>query len=92
MQILINIELNLYWTFFLSTCKCQFSYFWFVKKISKVLEEKKQFEKNQIIKLNIGGVRFHTTYETLTSKGDNYISSLVTSEKIPVILDKEGKY
>jgi hypothetical protein len=47
-------------------------------------------DKASIIKLNIGGVKFQTTLETILSKGDNFISSLVLSDKIPVSTDSDG--
>ena len=44
-----------------------------------------------IVKLNIGGIRFETTYVTLSCKGENFFTSLC-SEKIPSTKDENGYY
>jgi hypothetical protein len=45
----------------------------------------------EIVKLNIGGVKYVTTAQTLTRNGDNYFTSLL-SKRIPPTLDNEGYY
>jgi hypothetical protein len=45
--------------------------------------------KTTIVKLNLGGVKYMTTEETLTSKGKNFFSGIVES-KIPMEKDEEG--
>ncbi len=45
----------------------------------------------EIVKLNIGGIKYVTTAQTLTRHGDNYFSSLL-SKRIPPTLDDEGNY
>ena len=44
-----------------------------------------------IVKLNIGGVKYETTAQTLTRHGDNYFASLL-SKRIPPTLDEQGYY
>eukprot|EP01080_Neovahlkampfia_damariscottae_P011197 gene11197-4017_t len=45
--------------------------------------------KTTIIKLNVGGKKYMTTAETLTSKGKNFFSGIVES-KIPIESDENG--
>jgi hypothetical protein len=45
--------------------------------------------KTTIVKLNLGGVKYMTTEETLTSKGKNFFTGIVES-KIPMEKDEEG--
>jgi hypothetical protein len=45
--------------------------------------------KTTIMKLNVGGIKYMTTEETLTSKGKNFFSGIVES-KIPIEKDEEG--
>ena len=48
-----------------------------------------------IIKLNVGGRRFMTTYATLRSKGTNFLTKLIDNDlqhKIPSAKDEQGYY
>jgi len=45
----------------------------------------------QIICLNVGGTMFSTTRATLTDKGDNYFTSLL-SGRFKTSKDKEGVF
>eukprot|EP01103_Thecamoeba_quadrilineata_P011916 TRINITY_DN2959_c0_g1_i2.p1 TRINITY_DN2959_c0_g1~~TRINITY_DN2959_c0_g1_i2.p1 ORF type:complete len:614 (+),score=149.84 TRINITY_DN2959_c0_g1_i2:42-1883(+) len=47
--------------------------------------------RSQIIKLNIGGLKYQTTVGTLTETGDNYFSSIL-SGLFQITLDEEGYY
>jgi hypothetical protein len=44
---------------------------------------------SQLVKLNVGGVRYMTTAATLTSRGDNFFSVLL-KQGTPVVRDEEG--
>ena len=52
-------------------------------------KEESTIPKGTIIKLNVGGKKFMTTAETLTSKGNNFFSGIVQS-KIPIEKDENG--
>jgi len=46
-----------------------------------------------LVKLNVGGQRYITTWSTLFSKGDNFFTVLLDNEKgdgVPYVLDEEG--
>ena len=45
----------------------------------------------QIVKLNIGGYKYVTTALTLTSRGENFFTTLL-SDKFPSVKDEEGAY
>eukprot|EP01080_Neovahlkampfia_damariscottae_P009736 gene9736-2063_t len=62
-------------------------------------DEKNKPNPIQIVKLNIGNVKYVTTYETLSCAGENYLTSLYQSKLIPVLdhddfifIDRDGKY
>lgn len=44
----------------------------------------------KIVKLNVGGRKFETTEATLASKGDNFLTALVTSQ-MPTLRDDTGR-
>lgn len=46
---------------------------------------------NQIVKLNIGGYKYETTVNTLTSGNPNFFSSLLLND-IPSFQDENGYY
>lgn len=46
---------------------------------------------DRVVKLNVGGRKFDTTEATLGCRGDNFLTSLVTSQ-IPSIRDDSGRY
>eukprot|EP01135_Chromosphaera_perkinsii_P004832 Nk52_evm10s298 gene=Nk52_evmTU10s298 len=46
---------------------------------------------DRIVQLNIGGYRYFTTRETLTSKGENFFSAMLAG-RIPVVKDSKGAY
>mmetsp|Transcript_15613 Transcript_15613/g.17352 ORF Transcript_15613/g.17352 Transcript_15613/m.17352 type:complete len:357 (+) Transcript_15613:12-1082(+) len=55
--------------------------------------------KEQIVKLNIGGVKFVTTSSTLTKSGQNFFTSLLSGRFSPlkdeegyIFIDRNGKY
>ena len=49
----------------------------------KTTQEKKKPNLIQIVKLNIGNVKYVTTYETLSCAGENYLTALFESKRIP---------
>jgi hypothetical protein len=58
-----------------------------------------QVPKSGIVKLNIGGVKYETTVGTLTSKGDNFFTTLFSNKFRPLIddqgyyfIDRDGEY
>ena len=45
----------------------------------------------QLIGLNVGGVKYLTTRETLLKSGENFFSSLL-ADRIPTSKDRKGNY
>lgn len=46
---------------------------------------------SKIIKINVGGKKYHTTEATVSSMGDNYITDLLMGLK-PAVIDEDGYY
>lgn len=44
-----------------------------------------------LVKLNVGGRKFETTGATLSSRGDNFLTSLVASQ-LPTLRDDDGRF
>lgn len=67
--------------------------FYSIVKLSKLLEK---YEKSEIVKLDVGGKRFHTSKSTIMSQ-DTKLSELLSEERMPdkdgyIFIDRNGKH
>jgi hypothetical protein len=64
-----------------------------LNQINKTMENEKIEIENKIVKFNIGGMKFTSTYETLKSLGENYLTSLLDREnekEFSILRDENG--
>lgn len=57
--------------------------------LRRVLTRAQTQPSSSIVKLNIGGVRYLTTKETLLSRGANFFTGLLTNT-MPSLIDEDG--
>eukprot|EP01127_Copromyxa_protea_P000781 TRINITY_DN1068_c0_g1_i1.p1 TRINITY_DN1068_c0_g1~~TRINITY_DN1068_c0_g1_i1.p1 ORF type:complete len:274 (+),score=37.02 TRINITY_DN1068_c0_g1_i1:385-1206(+) len=56
---------------------------------------RKTRDKDSIVKINVGGERFMTTINSLSSKGTNFLTLMVANDRkgtIPALVDEKGFY